>query len=1022
MYARVFSSLRVGICRGTPDQSTLLDNMRDPHTSSTPRLAVLHSESKSVALPLEGGQSPGSSASSLSAAATSLSRCWYANVQSRPGLAALSVSDGDSPLASDDLSQEVGMELDCIELQRRPALEPKSPGLLGSNVPHHTYLRRPSPKHLNLTSSLAQGAPSSPSRARDEKIPSFSDNALASRAVSSECSIELSNSLPSWLAGCTMSPSTEASLASNGSSSSAALSSAFLPPSVDQERRRMSSSTNVIVDTQCQSYGRKKVVRSVSFGDHKTSGANAKNVSFQIPAIETRLNDSMGDIRSGSSCRLDPVHVPIDLIELRVLRSKFGELDVDGVGMIGKDEFHKLFADVVQLPETVSSADKENLLEFAYTLFTGTEAEAVRLRDFVAGCVVLGRGTDDERLRYLFQTFDSNKSGTLTNVELERVFQVMMSYAYARSIAVGSKPPLQCTDPAAAAVESSRLAEKALREHGKCSTGELTCEQFVAWCSDEHAVKLLLKILCLDTANGMSRLRKQREEKMIQMELANMGFGTNSNKSWSESYNLVAAAAGSSTAIDASISSSDSAEKLASLNSFQGVHTDVRMDSPQCLRRPPRTPVSRPTPGLRGRTTSDSLQGASDAEGTGCTESSLRMTRTPQRTLIDDDAVQVSRSVSGRLGQFEIDFSSLQLICKIGEGSFASVWRGKWLDTDVAVKILKSGPQLRPQPNNAGSSSLSFGQSKELECGSTGAGLEPQSNGGPQGMLTKFDDSCRTLDDTLEPELASKGDLASLQESHNFSESVLSTARDRSQFMREIGLLTSLRHPNVLLLMGACTDPRYPLCIVSELVDGASLYSYLHGKRRRERNLRVSLKIALDVARGMLYLHSSNPIVLHRDLKSANILVQNIDEEDAVKATIIDFGLSRLDIAKAESRMGGVGGGMCGSLVTMAPEVMRQSPYQPASDVYSFGVILAELFTGRVPFESLNALQLMYAVGLQGKRPDILPSDGIPSSLTNLINACWAQEPNERPSFASVVANLNCIQRELFVHGSEKPR
>jgi serine/threonine protein kinase len=134
-----------------------------------------------------------------------------------------------------------------------------------------------------------------------------------------------------------------------------------------------------------------------------------------------------------------------------------------------------------------------------------------------------------------------------------------------------------------------------------------------------------------------------------------------------------------------------------------------------------------------------------------------------------------------------------------------------------------------------------------------------------------------------------------------------------------------------------------------------------------------------------------------------------MDDSDNSRAKIIDFGLSRFDSA-AESRQGG---GLCGSLVTMAPEVMRSEPYQPSSDVYSFGIILGEMFSGRLPFANSNAVQLMYGVGVQGKRPEYCESDNIPESVLDLIKDCWAQDPMARPDFGAVVKRLNRIRRSL---------
>jgi serine/threonine protein kinase len=100
--------------------------------------------------------------------------------------------------------------------------------------------------------------------------------------------------------------------------------------------------------------------------------------------------------------------------------------------------------------------------------------------------------------------------------------------------------------------------------------------------------------------------------------------------------------------------------------------------------------------------------------------------------------------------------------------------------------------------------------------------------------------------------------------------------------------------------------------------------------------------------------------------------------------------------------------------VTMAPECMRSEMYQPASDVYSFGIVLWEMFTGRQPYAGSGAMQLMYKVGVEGKRPELRDSDGIPPSVVQLIQQCWAQDPGGRPDFTTVVKELNHINRSHF--------
>ncbi|KAJ1279356.1 hypothetical protein BS78_04G149400 [Paspalum vaginatum] len=109
------------------------------------------------------------------------------------------------------------------------------------------------------------------------------------------------------------------------------------------------------------------------------------------------------------------------------------------------------------------------------------------------------------------------------------------------------------------------------------------------------------------------------------------------------------------------------------------------------------------------------------------------------------------------------------------------------------------------------------------------------------------------------------------------------------EFLREVAIMRSLRHPNIVLLMGAVTQPPN-LSIVTEYLSRGSLYRLLHRHGTKENlDERRRLSMAFDVAKGMNYLHKRNPPIVHRDLKSPNLLV---DKKYTVK--VCDFGLSRL--------------------------------------------------------------------------------------------------------------------------------
>lgn len=90
----------------------------------------------------------------------------------------------------------------------------------------------------------------------------------------------------------------------------------------------------------------------------------------------------------------------------------------------------------------------------------------------------------------------------------------------------------------------------------------------------------------------------------------------------------------------------------------------------------------------------------------------------------------------------------------------------------------------------------------------------------------------------------------------------------------------------------------------------------------------------------------------------------------------------------------------------MAPEVMDGAPYTTAADVYSFGVILWELWTGDIPFDGLQPIQLMFKVYAEGERPPITPEHNMHAAIESLIVRCWDEMPSARPTFEQILDEL----------------
>ncbi|KAL8166513.1 hypothetical protein V2J09_008012 [Rumex salicifolius] len=222
------------------------------------------------------------------------------------------------------------------------------------------------------------------------------------------------------------------------------------------------------------------------------------------------------------------------------------------------------------------------------------------------------------------------------------------------------------------------------------------------------------------------------------------------------------------------------------------------------------------------------------------------------------------------------------------------------------------------------------------------------------------------------------------------------------QFKSEAEMMIRLRHPNVVLFMGAVTRPPN-LSILTEFLPRGSLFKLLHRSSGHIDEKR-RMKMAVDVAKGMNCLHTSHPTIVHRDLKTPNLLVDN---NWVVK--VCDFGLSRLKHHTFLSSKS-----TAGTPEWMAPEVLRNEQSNEKCDIYSFGVILWELATLRIPWHGLNPMQVVGVVGFQDKRLEI-PKE-VDTVVTQIIQDCWENDPSLRPSFAQLIPRLRglkCLLRSV---------
>ncbi|XP_072762659.1 uncharacterized protein [Anoplolepis gracilipes] len=215
---------------------------------------------------------------------------------------------------------------------------------------------------------------------------------------------------------------------------------------------------------------------------------------------------------------------------------------------------------------------------------------------------------------------------------------------------------------------------------------------------------------------------------------------------------------------------------------------------------------------------------------------------------------------------------------------------------------------------------------------------------------------------------------------------------------QEAKLFWLLKHENIVQLEGVCL--KMPnMCLVMEYARGGSLNRVLSGRKIRPN---VLVDWAIQIARGMDYLHNKAPIsLIHRDLKSSNVLLSEpIENDDFQYKTlkITDFGLAR-EVYKT-TRMSAAG-----TYAWMAPEVIKKSTFSKASDVWSYGVLLWELLTGETPYKGIDALAVAYGVAVN-KLTLPIPST-CPQPWRVLMEECWASDSHARPGFVNILTALD---------------
>lgn len=231
-----------------------------------------------------------------------------------------------------------------------------------------------------------------------------------------------------------------------------------------------------------------------------------------------------------------------------------------------------------------------------------------------------------------------------------------------------------------------------------------------------------------------------------------------------------------------------------------------------------------------------------------------------------------------------------------------------------------------------------------------------------------------------------------------------------NEFLAEAKMTATMDHPHIVAFVGVAWDSLSDLCVVLEFMDGGDLRALLSKYEESRHPVgfdRQKTTIALQICHALTYLHSLMPAVIHRDLKSRNILLNR-----ALEAKITDFGISRERLD--QTMTAGVG-----TSLWMAPEVMLGERYDVKADMFSFGVVLSELDLHTLPYAQAkeqvrdsNGRRLPDAAILQQVAMGHLQvefSKASPQSIVELGRACISVNPSDRPTAAEALYRLQVI-------------
>jgi len=218
--------------------------------------------------------------------------------------------------------------------------------------------------------------------------------------------------------------------------------------------------------------------------------------------------------------------------------------------------------------------------------------------------------------------------------------------------------------------------------------------------------------------------------------------------------------------------------------------------------------------------------------------------------------------------------------------------------------------------------------------------------------------------------------------------------------------LFRIENDHIVRFIGASWFKPADIMLVTEYMSNGDLQNYLRKHNSNLFSWKQKMICALGISEGLVYLHSFNPKIIHRDLKSANILL-NAD----LQAKITDFGVSRkLDIETMTADIG--------TFRWMAPEVLTSGHYSESADIFSFGVILSELDTHGIPYAGASSKgKAMMDAAILAKviKGELRPlfTGKCPQVIRDIAAECLSFNPEQRPRATQVSYQLRMALKKM---------